>query len=73
MIQSTNVSHANAPELNRVFYRVGGVEYPEKMSVLTEIFNRILTPLYGSQDKALQQIRESRDRKCFLFQQKQKH
>ena len=52
---------------NREFYQVGGVEHPEKMSVVTEIFNRILTPLYGSQDKALQQIRESKDRKCFLL------
>lgn len=52
---------------NRAFYQVGGKEHPEKMGVLTEIFNRILAPLYGSQDKALQQIREGLDRKCFLL------
>lgn len=55
-----------APQTDRTFYQVGG-EYPEKMDVLTEIFNRILEPLYGPQDKAIQQIRESKDRKCFLL------
>ena len=51
---------------SRVFHPVGG-QHLEKMNVVTEIFNRILVPLYGSQDKALQQIRESADRKCFLL------
>lgn len=51
---------------NRIFYPVGGAHL-EKMEVVTEIFNRILTPLYGSQDKAIQQIRESSDRRCFLL------
>jgi WD40 repeat protein/GNAT superfamily N-acetyltransferase len=50
----------------RAFYAVGG-KYPGKMPVLREIFNRILEPLYGSQKKALQQIQESKDRKCFLL------
>lgn len=53
-------------ETNRAFYQVGG-EYSDKMHVLTEIFNRVLEPLYGSQAKAVQQIRESTDRKCFLL------
>lgn len=51
---------------NRVFYPVGG-QYLERMGVLADIFNRILTPLYGSQDKAIRQIQESEDRKCFLL------
>jgi WD40 repeat protein len=37
------------------------------MSTLTKIFERILKPLYGSQDKALSQIAEGKDRKCFLL------
>jgi GNAT superfamily N-acetyltransferase len=51
---------------NRVFHPVGG-QHLERMHILAEIFHRILVPLYGSQDKALQQIRESTDRKCFLL------
>ncbi|MCE5294020.1 MAG: GNAT family N-acetyltransferase [Chlamydiales bacterium] len=48
------------------FHQVGG-QYHDKMHILTEIFTRILEPLYGSQSKALSQIRESKDRKCFLM------
>lgn len=55
---------------NRTFYQVGG-KHQEKMEVLTEIFHRILTPLYGSQDKAIKQIKESLDRKCFLLYEDQ--
>jgi WD40 repeat protein len=50
----------------RIFYQVGG-DYLEKLPVISEIFRRILTPLYGSQDKAIKQIRESKDRKAFLL------
>ncbi len=50
----------------RSFREVGGVHL-EHFSALTEIFRRILTPLYGSQDKALEQIRAAFDRKCFLL------
>lgn len=57
---------ASVSETNRAFYQVGG-EYPEKMDVLTEIFNRVLEPLYGPQAKAIEQIRQSKDRKCFLL------
>ncbi len=57
---------SSVTDCNRVFYQVGGA-YPEKMDVLTEIFNRILEPLYGPQQKAIEQIRQSKDRKCFLL------
>jgi WD40 repeat protein len=50
----------------REFFPVGG-KHLERMEVIAEIFNRILTPLYGSQEKAIGQIRESRDRSCFLL------
>lgn len=51
---------------DRVFYEVGG-KHPEKMHVVTEIFHRVLVPLYGPQEKAIEQIRLSLDRKCFLL------
>ncbi len=53
----------------KAFYEVGGA-YPERMEVVSEIFHRILTPLYGSQEKAIGQIRDSSDRKCFLLYEK---
>lgn len=37
------------------------------MDVVEEIFHRILTPLYGPQTKAIQQIREGVDRSCYLL------
>ena len=37
------------------------------MAVVSEIFQRILTPLYGSQEKAIGQIAESKDRRCYLL------
>ncbi len=60
-----SVSYVATPPV-RSFYRVGGAEL-SRMSVVTEIFNRILVPLYGSQDKAIRQIAEGRDRACFLM------
>jgi hypothetical protein len=59
--------YVNPPAPSRVFYQVGGGQNPEKMSVVAEILNRILTPLYGSQEKAIGQIAASVDRKCFLL------
>lgn len=53
-------------ENKREFIQVDGSE-PEKFEMLSEIFHRILTPLYGSQEKALRQIKEGLDRKCFLL------
>lgn len=50
----------------RRFYQVGG-RYQDRMRVVEGIFRRILEPLYGSQEKALRQIRESTDRRCFLL------
>lgn len=38
-----------------------------QMDALTEIFKRILEPLYGSQEKALRQIAEAKDRVCYLL------
>lgn len=55
-----------SPESSRAFYQVGG-DHLEKMDVIQEIFQRILTPLYGCQDKAIGQIRESSDRVCYLL------
>lgn len=51
---------------HREFYHVGGVDR-ERMGVVADIFHRILTPLYGSQDKALDQIARGEDRSCFLL------
>ncbi len=51
---------------DRKFHRVGGSDL-ERMGVLTDIFNRILTPLYGSQEKALNQIKASTDRTAYLL------
>jgi WD40 repeat protein len=53
----------------REFIPVGG-SHLEKFPVLEEIFHRILEPLYGSQSKALEQIKLSQDRKCFLLYEK---
>lgn len=60
------INLSNNELLNRKFYPVGG-ENLDKMEIIAEIFNRILTPLYGSQAKAIQQIRESSDRRCYLL------
>lgn len=51
---------------SKTFQEVGG-RHLEHFPVLAKIFHRILTPLYGSQDKALEQIRSGFDRKCFLL------
>ncbi len=53
-------------ENEREFVHVDGSD-PVKFEVLSEIFHRILTPLYGPQEKALRQIQEGFDRKCFLL------
>lgn len=50
----------------REFYHVGGPDL-EKLDLLTEIFHRILTPLYGPQDEAIKKIVEGKDRSCFLL------
>ncbi len=65
-MMSASACVSQVTEQNRAFYQVGG-EHLEKMDVLIEIFKRVLEPLYGSQAKAIEQIRESRDRKCFLL------
>jgi WD40 repeat protein len=59
-------NYINIPTPNRTFHQVGG-KFLERMDVVTEIFNRVLQPLYGSQEKAIKQIQESTDRKCFLL------
>lgn len=64
MPESPSVVYAS--ENNREFYRVGGADL-SRLGVLTDIFNRILTPLYGSQDKAIAQIKDSKDRAAFLL------
>ena len=42
----------------------------EKMKDLREIFQKVLTPLYGSQESALKKIEEGTDRKCYLLCEK---
>lgn len=54
------------PSPKREFFHVGGVD-SDRMGVVADIFHRILTPLYGPQDKAIRQIGESSDRSCFLL------
>jgi ribosomal protein S18 acetylase RimI-like enzyme len=39
----------------------------DRFALISEIFHRVLEPLYGPQAKALGQILESTDRKCFLL------
>jgi GNAT superfamily N-acetyltransferase len=50
----------------REFRPVNG-QTPELMGVLREIFDKILFPLYGSQEKALGQISLAKDRLCYLL------
>ena len=54
-------------QLERIFYPVSEAVNPDKLPVISEIFHRILTPLYGAQEKAIEQIRASEDRRCFLL------
>jgi len=49
-----------------VFYPVGR-KNTQRMPVLREIFEQILTPLYGSQDEALRKIEVGTDRDCHLL------
>ncbi len=63
-VQTSHVYLYTNPE--RTFHHVGGDDL-DKMDVITEIFHRILTPLYGPQEKALSQIREGRDRTAYLL------
>lgn len=39
----------------------------DRFAIVSEIFHRVLEPLYGPQAKALGQILQSTDRKCFLL------
>lgn len=39
----------------------------DKMDDVRSIFEEVLVPLYGSQEKAVGQIQDSSDRKCFLL------
>lgn len=41
----------------------------DRLQDVRSIFNEVLEPLYGSQDKAVKQIEESSDRRCFLLYQ----
>lgn len=43
------------------------VSNSSEMKDLTEIFKRVLEPLYGSQKEALEKIASGEDRKCFLL------
>ena len=48
------------------FYRVSR-KTPSRLQVITEIFNRVIEPLYGSQTQALRKIEESDDRFAYLM------
>jgi WD40 repeat protein len=54
------------PPAQYVFHPVGK-GHPDKMPVLRDIFERILTPLYGSQEEALKKIDLGQDRLCYLL------
>lgn len=60
----------NEPSPTRVFYPVNGTTL-QRMQDLQKIFNDILVPLYGSQEKALKQINLSEDRLCYLLYENQ--
>lgn len=64
--QVTTVAPVFRGQPSRFFRHVGGLD-SEQMAVVEEIFNRILTPLYGPQAKAIQQIKEGSDRACYLL------
>ncbi|HUD01872.1 MAG TPA: hypothetical protein VMR37_06060, partial [Rhabdochlamydiaceae bacterium] len=53
------------PSSVRTFYRVD--KNSDKQEDLRTIFERILVPLYGSQEKALRQIADGTARACFLL------
>lgn len=61
---AASLSALAAPQ--REFFHVSSAS-PQSMNVLTRIFEQILTPLYGSQKKALEQIGKGEDRTCFLL------
>lgn len=68
-VSETSISieqHHSSTASIRVLHQVDGRDL-EKMAIVEEIFNRVLTPLYGDQMKAINQIRESVDRKCYLL------
>lgn len=50
------------------FHRITA-ESGKKLTDLEEIFHRVLTPLYGSQEDALNKIKVSSDRVCHLLYQ----
>lgn len=58
---------AGSAGFRREFHEVSSSCNPHLMPVVEDIFHRILTPLYGPQDKAIGQIRESKDRVCHLL------
>lgn len=68
---SQNAAQVNYSSLNvatpaRIFLRVDA-KTNDRMRDLTRIFNEILVPLYGSQEKALKQVSLSTDRLCYLL------
>lgn len=48
------------------FEQVSSKNY-DRFAIVSEIFHRVLEPLYGPQAKALKQIEESTDRRCYLL------
>lgn len=69
----SNKSHKTSPfaqvplSKERQFIRVGGKNHLRGMLDVQDIFKKILEPLYGDQTKAIRQIEESVDRKCYLL------
>jgi len=62
--------YADETPSQRTFHPVGG-EHTEKMPLLQEIFERILTPLYGSQEEPLKKISLAQDRRCYLLHEQE--
>ena len=61
---AVQITNAGSGTLERVFKQV--IPATTIMDDLTEIFNRVLEPLYGPQRDALQKIALGKDRVCYL-------
>jgi L-amino acid N-acyltransferase YncA len=49
------------------WFKVGGGESADKLAALQDIFVKVLEPLYGSQNDALDKIKAGEDRYCFVL------
>jgi WD40 repeat protein len=68
-VPATAPSRARYLSETQNFYQIN--QDSDKKGILRQIFERILAPLYGPQDKALDQIAQGKDRTCFLLYEKE--